>query len=130
MPIISQDYDGQSYNPAAPIVEIIITHPTKIGNQDRVMALIDSGADATMLPINILNKVGARFIETRQLRGRAGQQLVGDTYLVSIQLGPFNLHGIHAVALREGFEAVLGRDVLNQLIIVLNGPAHVTQIDS
>jgi predicted aspartyl protease len=129
MPVISHDYDVETYDPAAPVVEIVIGHPTIIGLQDRLMALIDSGADASMLPISILNKVGARFIETRQMRGATGHRLVVDTYLVSVQLGPYKLHGIQAVAMREGFEAVLGRDVLNQLKIVLNGPANVVEID-
>ncbi|MBE2202471.1 MAG: aspartyl protease family protein [Anaerolinea sp.] len=128
MAVYSHDYDGDVYDPAAPIVEIVVSHTSPGGLAETLSALVDSGADATMLPINILTRVGARFLETRQMRGVTGHRLVVDTYLVTIRLGPHTLHGIQSVAMREGIEAVVGRDVLNQLEVVLNGPANVVEI--
>ena len=83
-----------------------------------------------MLPIDSLEQIQARFLETRQMRGATGHRLIVDTYLVSIRLGPYTLHGIEAVAVREGVEAVIGRDVLNSLEVVLNGPANMVEIAS
>ena len=45
-------------------------------------------------------------------------------YLASVHIAGVVIHGIRAVAARDTTEAILGRDVLNQLEIVLNGPAQ------
>ena len=128
MLVHSYPYNDQDYDPAAPIVEIVVSRAIPGGDSATIDALIDSGADATMLPINILTYVGARFLETRQLRGATGHRLTVDTYLTAIQVGVHVLPGIQVVGMRQGSEAVIGRDVLNQLEVVLNGPAHVVEI--
>lgn len=128
MPVYTHDYDSDAYDPAAPIADIVVSRTSTGGLEVTLSALVDSGADATMLPIGVLAQVGARFLETRQMRGATGHRLVVDTYLVTVRLGPHRLHGIQAVAMLEGMEAVVGRDVLNQLEIVLNGPANVLEI--
>ena len=81
-----------------------------------------------MLPIDILKHVKARYIETRQMRGATGHTLGVDTYLVTIQVASYTIRGIQAIAMYTGHEVVLGRDVLNQLEIILNGPAHAVEI--
>lgn len=130
MSVYSQEYDNITYDPAAPVIDIIISHPVSDGNQVSLVAMMDTGADATMLPFDELEKVGARFLETRQMRGATGHILVVDTYLVTIRLGPHTLHGVQAVAMQSNTESIVGRDVLNQLEIILNGPAHVVEIVS
>ncbi len=47
-----------------------------------------------------------------------------DTYFTVVKIGPYVVRGIKAVAIPTGSEAILGRDVLNQLEITLNGPAQ------
>ena len=128
MLIYSHDYDSENYDPGAPIVEIGVSHIASGEQEVSLSALVDSGADATMLPITILNQVGARFLETRQMRGATGHRLTVDTYLVTINLASRSIQGIQVIAMREGVEAVVGRDVLNQFEIVLNGPANVVEI--
>lgn len=56
--------------------------------------------------------------------GVMGQSQQVDTYITTIQLGTHTVHGIHAVAVPVGREAIIGRDVLNELEIRLNGPAQ------
>ena len=51
-----------------------------------------------------------------------------DLYLVAIQLGSELIHGLHVVSIPPTNEAVIGRDVLNQLIVTLNGLAGVTEV--
>lgn len=48
-------------------------------------------------------------------------------YLVEVQIGSYKIPGIRAVGLKTT-EAILGRDVLNQLIITLDGIAGTTEI--
>lgn len=128
MPLYSYTYDSDAYNPAAPVVEIVVQRTVPGGPEERLLALVDSGADATMLPFPVLSRVGARFLETKQMRGVTGLRLEVEIYLITIRLETHTLYGIEAVAMRRGAEAIVGRDVLNQLEVTLNGPAHVLEI--
>jgi hypothetical protein len=58
-----------------------------------------------------------------------GQSQQVDTYLTTVQIGPHMIHGVHAVAVPARSEAIIGRDVLNELEIKLNGPAHELWIE-
>lgn len=91
-------------------------------------ALIDTGADACILPIDILMEIGAVYLETRQLYGITGHTLSVNLYLLEVQIGPHRMPGIRAVAAKPGAEAILGRDVLNQLILTLDGIAGTTEV--
>lgn len=122
----TSEYSSE-YFPPAPVVKIII-RPTAGGETEvSLPAFVDSGADGTMLPIDVLTTVGARFIETRRMRGVTGHTLTVDMYLVTVQVGAYVLPGIEAIAVTEEAEAILGRDVLNQFVISLNGLAQVVE---
>jgi hypothetical protein len=63
---------AHSYYPPAPVIEIMIDGYQPNLSQVRQQALVDSGADGTMIPLSILQQVGARYQETVQMRGVAG----------------------------------------------------------
>lgn len=119
-------YD-ETYDPAMPVVDVLVDGYA--GRPRRaVIALVDSGADGTMLPIDVLEVVAAAYEDTVRMRGVLGDSEQVDRYTVAIHLGPLVLHGVNAVASPSGSESVLGRDVLNHLLLTLNGPANTTQI--
>jgi predicted aspartyl protease len=124
----SGDYDNQNYDPAAPVVPIGVS---KLGGSEPSLsldALIDSGADATMLPIDILQSVGARYLTTRQMKTLGDYAVVVETYLVTVRVGPFTFPGVEVIASAEGGEVIIGRDVLNQMVVTLNGLANVVEM--
>lgn len=120
----TSEYSSE-YFPPAPVVEIIVRPIDGAGAEVPLPAFVDSGADGTMLPIDALTAVGARYIETRRMRGITDHTLTVDLYLVTVQIGPYVLPGTEAIAVTEEAEAILGRDVLNQFAISLNGLAQV-----
>jgi hypothetical protein len=120
-------YD-EAYRPAMPVIAIAVDGYAGLPSQ-AVSALVDSGADGTMLPIDLLEVTGALYEDTVNMRGVLGDSEPVDRYTVGIQIGPLTMHGVHAVAIPAGEEGVIGRDVLNFLAITLNGPAHTTQIE-
>jgi hypothetical protein len=126
--IYSQEYDRLNYDPAAPVVEITITHSSISSLSHNLVALIDSGADATMLPIDVLKSIKAKFIESRGMRGITGHAIKVDTYLLTMKIDPFSIHGIEAVALERDSEAIIGRDTLNQLQVILDGLSNTVTI--
>lgn len=128
MPNFSSNYDNQNYNPAAPVVEIGIAKSGQQTPTTQVAALIDSGADAIMLPINVLQAINARYSMTRQMRGIGDHPLVVEMYLVTLFVGEFAFPGIEVIAASENSEALIGRDILNQMIVTLNGLANVIEM--
>ncbi|MCP4360028.1 MAG: hypothetical protein GY796_18645 [Chloroflexi bacterium] len=126
MKIFSFDYNRR-YSPSAPFVEI------EVGNYDgddfpiTIIAQVDSGADATMLPILVLESVGARFEETRYVRDFMEGSHIVDVYSVALRLVEQTFY-LRVVAQENTDEGIVGRDILNHLVVTLNGPASVTEL--
>lgn len=62
------------------------------------------------------------------MRGVTGASQLVDRYITKVHIGGVTIRGVFAVAIAPEEEALLGRDVLNALILTLNGPAHTTEI--
>lgn len=126
MAVYTYDYDF-SYSPAAPVVQIEVG--SSLSEQTHgLTAMVDSGSDATLLPQALLRQLRARRVDTRILRTVTGIRTSVSLYHVSVQIGPYTLHNVHAVGNRDAEGAVLGRDVLNHLVVTLNGLAAVSEI--
>ena len=92
-------------------------------------AILDTGADNTILPIDLLESIAAPNTDRLNfhLRGITGQRQRVDMYSVTLYLGRTPIFGVRAAAL-ESSDAIIGRDVLNQLQICLIGPALTTEV--
>ena len=68
---LQQPYDRIHYDPPAPVVDIIVKPQPASSRQvsKNVRTLLDSGADATMLPESLLARIGAIRIDRRRSRG-------------------------------------------------------------
>jgi hypothetical protein len=119
----SHQYDN-SYDPAAPILPIGLGPSGENSIRRELVAFVDTGSDVTMIPTTVLRAAGGRLLEKRNLRGILGDPVPVNLYLIAVHIGDIAIHGIHAAALKDNREAILGRDVLNQLEIILNGPAQ------
>lgn len=124
MPSYTHPYDARAYDPAMPVAGATLLSLVTGEPMVDLVAVIDSGADATMLPLDALATAGALYLRARQLFTVTGQGQPVDTYLTTVQVGPHTIYGVNAVAIPAGGEAILGRDVLNELEITLHGPAQ------
>lgn len=127
MAVLSYIY-STSHMPSAPVMEIGILGPGEESREVSLTCFVDTGADATLLPIHILQLVGAEYIEPRYVRGVTGARVLAETYLAVVHVGQQFIPVTSAVALLRGEEAILGRDVLNHLVVTLDGPAEVLEI--
>ena len=125
--VLSFAYD-KSYDPSAPFISITVDGYAPNRSTVTVLAFADSGADGTMLPNDILMAVGAEYEDTVLLRGTAGGMQRLDRYTVRIRIGEDTIHSISAAATANGSEPLLGRDILNQLVVTLNGIAGITEV--
>lgn len=120
---VSFDY-SEFYFPPAPVAEVTIRAKSEV----TAIALLDSGADGSIILYELLSTIGAKFVRTHRMIGITGASTMVDLYMVQVQIGDFTLYGVKAVASRMGAEVILGRDVLNHLIIMLDGIAGTTEI--
>lgn len=124
---LSFDYDNTYPGPAFPIAEFtVISRAT--GHECQITGLIDSGADGTIIPWKILHQIGARAVDEAWARNISGQRYAVRLYAVNLRIGTHTLFGIEVIANEQTDETIIGRDVLNQLIVTLNGLAQVTEI--
>jgi len=119
---------NNKYLPAAPFVQVTIYSLNRPKMGLSIALLVDSGTDGTLLPKKIIKAIRARFLETRMMGGITGPRVQVRAYLVSIEIGGYVIHGIRAAALEDDQEPILGRDVLNQLIVTLNGLGETIEI--
>lgn len=124
----SHEYSS-AYYPSAPVAKISVCDTQKQKPKPSMIALLDSGADATMIPLNVLEAIEAEYLERRQVRGVSGFAYPVDTYLVTVQIATYTIYGIKAVAIGSREQAIVGRDVLNQLVVTLNGLAGIVEIE-
>lgn len=125
--IYSFDYNN-TYDPPAPFMPITVDGLDSTKAPVTVSAFVDSGADGTMLPLDILQAVGAVYEDRIWLSGTTGGRQQLDSYTVSIHIETETAHAISAIAMPAGSEPLIGRDVLNQLVITLHGIAGVTEL--
>lgn len=122
MLIHTHDYDS-SYYPAMPVVVVELRR--RAGSASIILkAIVDSGADATMVPLRYLRRLKVRKEHTRWLSGITGGRYEVDLYTVAVQIGAYRPIYVEAVGTEQSDEVILGRDVLNQFAVTLNAPAY------
>lgn len=116
------------YDPSMPVVDITLVAPHSGEAIGPEIALVDSGADGTLVPVDLLEQIGAVSIATGRLIWLWKESRPVNIYLVQMEIGPYILPKVHVAGVPAGTDLVLGRNVLNQMVLTLNGPAEVTEI--
>ncbi|MGH7137464.1 MAG: hypothetical protein ACREHD_17100 [Pirellulales bacterium] len=115
-------YDAALFHPPAPVARVVLRDPSSGQSAADVLMLIDCGADVTLLPRSSLEGLG---VDTA----------AGEEYELTAFDGTTSMSravDMHLLFLRRTFRGrflmtddecgVLGRDILNHLSILLNGP--------
>ncbi len=117
-----------AYTPPMPVCTLHLG----AGGEEAVMgpleAIIDTGADITIVPQRYLQQLGVRPISQGTARSVWGDRRVVFVYAVSLRLERLHIRALQVLADPESDEIVLGRNVLNRLHLVLDGPANVIEI--
>ena len=122
-------YD-EMHDPAMPVVEMVLVSPADDQESEPVSALVDSGSDGTSIPIDYLDEIGALSIGTAIMSGIWGERRRVNLYLIHIRIGSHFLRAIRVAGVPNEMGCILGRNVLNQLEITLNGPANAIEISA
>jgi len=92
-----------------------------------MLGLLDTGADATIAPKRLLQSIQARPLDFRQVRSYIGEQRFVRTYAVDVIVNGITLPGVEIIG-DDVQEPLLGRDVLNRLRLVLDGPQQKIEV--
>lgn len=90
-------------------------------------ALLDSGADATLVPTSLATQMGIAEGRRIAIRSHFGERRFARMYMISLRVEGILLPSIYVVG-DAGDEIILGRDVLNKLPLFLDGPSHQTDL--
>ncbi len=122
-----------------PVAELKILSDDPLVEPQTVECVIDSGADATALPGLVLDGLGINAIlckkvhdykdESEMRRGRLVRlKFFGREVRSKDQFGN-DCEWVWVVELPDHARPILGRDVLNQFVVTLNGPELVCEIE-
>jgi hypothetical protein len=116
---------NRSVEPPAPFVTITVTNPRRLAT-GRFPAKLDTAADITALPrvqVQALSLPQQRLLE---VSGYDNRLAIIPTYEASLEVAHIRTR-LEVVAIEEDY-ALLGRDVLNLLRLLLDGPALTLEV--
>ena len=116
--LYTYDYDT-SQNPSMPVIEVRLINPETGRQSDTFSAIIDSGADSSIIPEQYINAIGASPRRKVRMKGVMRVSSYVNSYLVGMEFGPFRLDAVKVLSPKNEKEALIGRDVRNRFIVTL-----------
>jgi predicted aspartyl protease len=117
-------YDASQYEPPAPVASVTLRHPDDAARLADCLLLIDTGADVTLLPRAAVERIGISLIANVQYQLAAfdGTTTTASAALVDMLFLNRVYRGRYVLINAE--QGALGRDVLNHLRLIFDGPAQ------
>jgi hypothetical protein len=115
-------------SPPAPFVQVVLRNPTADSALSTTPAQIDSAADRTVIPGRMVDELQLASVRQIMVEGLGGNVHSLDAFIVLVQIHDLPALAVEVVAHVDESFILLGRDVLNQFRIVLDGPKQVLEI--
>lgn len=112
---------SNAHRPPAPVLEATIAHPGISDASTILNAKIDTGADITTIPKTVFLQPQIPPCREVLAVGYNGEETRQRTYLVHLSIAG-NIYAYHEVMATTGRQALIGRDILNQWVVTLDGP--------
>ncbi len=117
------------YTPPIPTMEVYLKSPEEETLVGPFTAIVDTGADSTLIPTAYLTRLTITKVDEAKLRSHWGEWRLVALYMVDLQIVPnVTLPGIYVVGDDEGDEIILGRNALNKLYLILDGLKQTTEV--
>ncbi|MBL8077472.1 MAG: retroviral-like aspartic protease [Anaerolineales bacterium] len=119
------EYDSANFDPPAPVAHVTLRNPATGVSLSDVPMLIDTGADATLLPQEYVQQLGVEPPDENALFEVQGFD--GEIKLAkAVQLELYFLERKFAgqFLLIDQPMGILGRNILNSIPILLDGPRN------
>jgi predicted aspartyl protease len=119
---------NHAYRPPIPSLQVSLGLPGHEPTLGPLSAIVDTGADATLVPLDYIKQIGAPRVDTGNLRSQWGERRPVFIYAIALQIGIHRFAAVWAVGDESSDEIVIGRNVLNQLRTLLDGPASTLEL--
>lgn len=113
-----------SFDPPAAVLPIRVSAPgSEAGTLLR--ALVDTGADLCVVPERLADEIGLPAVSQVLVRGFGGVYRPAVLYAATLEYGKI-MSVCEVLAL--GDEALVGRDLLRRLTLLLDGPLQILEV--
>ncbi len=120
-------YDS-GYFPPAPILEIHLAAPESAFSIGPLRAFVDSGADVSIIPTHLIEPLGLQVDNRKYLKNAWGERRLVDVYLLDVGVGTEKFPLAEIIADDRGEQTILGRNILNKLALMLDGPRLMLEL--
>ena len=110
--------------PPIPVLPVVLYHAASGVGSAEISALVDTGADATLVAARYLRQIAAEELYVTRVRSHWGESRAAKIYLVDMEVVGQRLPGVEVIADDQSNDVLLGRTVLNRLILLLDGPGR------
>jgi len=128
LPLI-HSYDRDNFDPPAPVLDVSLAAPGPVSYRQIVksLALLDSGADMTVIPRWVAQQLQLKYVDEVLASGYDGVTKKTFVYSVKIifeRMGEFITRAI----VSDNVHVLIGRDILNRWSLFLKGRSEVLEI--
>ena len=120
-------YNKQKSIPA-PIIPIRLALSDSTYGTRYLNAIVDTGADFVIIPERLLERLGSESENYVRLRGQWSEARTMALHTLDIEIANSRYPDIDVVADDKDNEIILGRNLLNKLVLTLNGPKQELEI--
>jgi predicted aspartyl protease len=114
----------RSFDPPAAVLPVRIAGLGEHDPAALLRMLVDTGADCSLIPVRIAKSLHLPLVDRIRVLGVGDKAVVAPVHAARVRLGALQTLA-RLVAL--GDEALLGRDLLNRLVLRIDGPAGVVE---
>jgi predicted aspartyl protease len=116
------EYDAESFDPPAPVAYVTLRNPATGALLSDVPMLIDTGADATLLPFKAVEQLDIAIEKDSDFEVQVFDGEIKRLKLAKLELYLLDKKFAGEYLLVDRTIGILGRNILNKLPILLDGP--------
>jgi predicted aspartyl protease len=116
------EYDVENFDPPAPVAYVTLRNPATGALLSEVPMLIDTGADATLLPLNAVEQLGIKTEEDTDFEVQVFDGQIKRLKSAKLELYILGKKFAGEYLLIDRRIGILGRNILNNIRVLLDGP--------
>jgi predicted aspartyl protease len=118
---------SQRFDPPAPVMTLSVIVPLS-AQRALVEGLVDSGADISVVPINVVRNLRLSRVDFALVSALEQGTREVAVYAAAVGIDGVLTPTVQRVIAWERDYALLGRDILNRLLVLMNGPERRLEV--